>query len=71
MPKMTIQEARELGLLSPEELAALGHNPFTPRAGASWTPNLGIRPGLNSSSFFRYPGLYQRADGLGTYHLAS
>jgi hypothetical protein len=60
MPKMTIQEARELGLLSPEELAALGHNPFTPRAGASWTPQLGIRPGLNSSSFFRYPGLYQR-----------
>ncbi len=62
MPKMTLQEARELGLLSPEELAAIGYgpNPFTPRAGASWTPNLGIRPGLTSSSFFRYPGLYQR-----------
>jgi hypothetical protein len=60
MPKMTIQEAAELGLLSPEELSAAGYNPFTPRAGASWTPQLGIKPGLSSSSFFRYPSLYQR-----------
>ena len=62
MPKMTLAEARELGLLSPEELSALGYgsNPFSPRAGASWTPSLGVRPGIGSSSWFRYPSLYQR-----------
>jgi hypothetical protein len=60
MPKLTIEEAGQLGLLSPEELSAIGYNPFTPKAGASWTPQLGLRPGLNSRSFFRYPSLYQR-----------
>ena len=60
MARMTRQEARERGLLGPDELAALG-NPFAPRAGASWTPNLGVRPGLSASNFFRYPGISYRS----------
>jgi len=60
MPRLSIEEAASLGLLGPEELSALGVNPFMPRAGASWTPTLGVRPGLTSSSFFRYPGISYR-----------
>jgi len=59
MPRLSLEEAASLGLLGPDQLAALG-NPFMPRAGASWTPTLGARPGIASSSWFRYPSLFSR-----------
>ncbi len=61
MPKLTIEEAAELGLLGPEELAAVGFNPFRPRAGASWTPSLSVNTRPN---FFRYPTLSFRSRNM-------